>query len=88
LSASAVANVLAVSFDHEAVSNSGSFSSSSMGNILLIIRFDSSTVATHAMSQPPPTATASYFQTIFNSALRSYEKQTKKELIAHPLALS
>ncbi len=39
------------------------------------------------MSQTPSTTTAhSRFQAIFNTALKLYEKQTKKDLIAHPLA--
>ena len=39
------------------------------------------------MSQTASTSTASSrFQTIFDAALKSYEKQTKKDLIAHPLA--
>ncbi|KAH9077552.1 hypothetical protein EDB83DRAFT_1490622 [Lactarius deliciosus] len=39
------------------------------------------------MSQTPSTATSSSrFQDIFNAALKSYQKQTKKDLIAHPLA--
>ncbi|KAH9173421.1 hypothetical protein EDB89DRAFT_2095241, partial [Lactarius sanguifluus] len=48
---------------------------------------DSSTVTTPPMSQTPSTATASSrFQAIFNAALELYQKQTKKDLIAHPLA--
>ncbi len=39
------------------------------------------------MSQTLSTAVASSrFQAIFNAALKLYEKQTKKDLIAHPLA--
>ncbi|KAI9447774.1 hypothetical protein H4582DRAFT_2093077 [Lactarius indigo] len=39
------------------------------------------------MSQTPSTATASSrFQVIFDAALESYQKQTKKDLIAHPFA--
>jgi fungal STAND N-terminal Goodbye domain len=42
------------------------------------------------MSHPhPTTATAtssSTFQLIFNNALKAYEKRTKKDLLAHPLA--
>ncbi|KAH9048906.1 hypothetical protein EDB84DRAFT_82962 [Lactarius hengduanensis] len=39
------------------------------------------------MSETPSTATASSrFQAIFNAALKSYEKQTKNDLLAHPLA--
>ena len=50
-------------------------------------RFHSFTVATLAMSQTLSTAVASSrFQAIFNAALKLYEKQTKKDLIAHPLA--
>ena len=41
------------------------------------------------MSQASNTATAeasSRFQAIFQAALKSYQKQTKKDLLAHPLA--
>ena len=39
------------------------------------------------MSQTASTSTASSrFQVIFNDALKSYQKQTKKDLTAHPLA--
>ena len=41
------------------------------------------------MSQPPSTSTStpsSNFQSIFNAALKAYEKKTKKDLLAHPLA--
>ncbi|KAI9438083.1 hypothetical protein H4582DRAFT_2098859 [Lactarius indigo] len=39
------------------------------------------------MSQTTSTTSASSrFQDIFNAALKSYQKQTKKDLIAHPLA--
>ncbi|KAH8986992.1 hypothetical protein EDB86DRAFT_3245962, partial [Lactarius hatsudake] len=39
------------------------------------------------MSQTHSTATASSrFQTIFNAALQSYQKQTKNDLVTHPLA--
>ncbi|KAH9169397.1 hypothetical protein EDB89DRAFT_2099004 [Lactarius sanguifluus] len=39
------------------------------------------------MSQAPTTAAASSrFQAIFNAALKSYQNQTKKDLIAHPLS--
>ncbi|KAH8984851.1 hypothetical protein EDB92DRAFT_1802895, partial [Lactarius akahatsu] len=39
------------------------------------------------MSQTPSiTAASSRFQDIFQAALKSYQKQTKKDLIAHPLA--
>lgn len=42
---------------------------------------------TTLMSQTTSTAAASSrFQLIFNAALKSYQKQTKKDLIAHPLA--
>ncbi|KAI9438881.1 hypothetical protein BJY52DRAFT_1217340 [Lactarius psammicola] len=44
-------------------------------------------VATPVMSQTPTTATASSrFQAIFHAALKSYQKQTKKDLLAHPLS--
>ena len=47
----------------------------------------SSTVATPIMSQTQSTAAASSrFQAIFDAALKSYQKQTKKDLLAHPLA--
>ena len=39
------------------------------------------------MSQPPSTSIPpSNFQSIFNAALKAYEKKTKKDLLAHPLA--
>ena len=43
------------------------------------------------MSQPPSTSTStstpsSNFQSIFYAALKAYEKKTKKDLLAHPLA--
>ena len=39
------------------------------------------------MSQPPsPTAASSQFQAIFDAALKSYQKQTKKNILTHPLA--
>ena len=39
------------------------------------------------MSQTPIAAEASSrFQAIFQTALESYQKQTKKDLLAHPLA--
>ena len=43
------------------------------------------------MSQVPSAAAAasastSNFQSIFNAALKAYEKKTKKDLLAHPLA--
>jgi len=39
------------------------------------------------MSHTHPTpASSSNFQLIFNNALKAYEKQTKKDLLAHPLA--
>jgi hypothetical protein len=39
------------------------------------------------MSQAPSPSTPSpNFQSIFNAALKAYEKKTKKDLIAHPLA--
>ena len=37
----------------------------------------------HTHSMP---ASSSNFQLIFNDALKAYEKQTKKDLLAHPLA--
>jgi len=40
------------------------------------------------MSQAPSTSTRppSNFQSIFNAALKAYEKKTKSDLLAHPLA--
>ena len=39
------------------------------------------------MSQTPATAAASSnFQAIFDAALKSYQEQTKKDLLTHPLA--
>ncbi|KAF8265625.1 hypothetical protein EI94DRAFT_305085 [Lactarius quietus] len=38
------------------------------------------------MSQAPSTSASSNFQSIFNAALKAYEKKTKKDLLAHPLA--
>ena len=35
---------------------------------------------------PATTEPSSRFQTIFQAALNSYQKQTKKDLLAHPLA--
>jgi len=41
---------------------------------------------THLLSETPSTADPSpRFPAIFHAALRSYKKQTKKDLIAHPL---
>ena len=35
----------------------------------------------------PPTATSStIFETIFTAALNVYERQTKKDIVSHPLA--
>ena len=41
------------------------------------------------MSQTPATtasSSSSRFQAIFQAAIKSYQKQTKKDLLAHPLA--
>ena len=39
------------------------------------------------MSQiPSPSTSASNFQSIFDAAMKNYEKETKKDLLAHPLA--
>ena len=41
------------------------------------------------MSHTPTTtasSSSSHFQTIFEAAIKSYQKQTKKDLIKHPLA--
>ena len=38
------------------------------------------------MSQTPATSSSSRFQAIFEAALKSYQKQTKNDLLAHPLA--
>ena len=49
--------------------------------------FDFATVLTSHMSQVASTSTASSsFQTIFDAALKSYERKTKKNLLSHPLA--
>ncbi|KAH9060271.1 hypothetical protein EDB87DRAFT_623618 [Lactarius vividus] len=51
------------------------------------IIIESSIVTTFPMSQTISTAAASSrFQDIFNAALKSYQKQTKNDLTAHPLA--
>ena len=40
------------------------------------------------MSHTPATSTSSSnFQVIFNNALKAYERRTKKDLLAHPLAV-
>ena len=49
----------------------------------------SSASATPVMSQEPTTIAASSdsrFQAVFQAALKSYQKQTKKDLLTHPLA--
>ena len=52
-----------------------------------IIFIMSSSVPTPLMSQTSIAAEASSrFQAIFQTALESYQKQTKKDLLAHPLA--
>ncbi|KAH9013895.1 hypothetical protein EDB84DRAFT_1444092 [Lactarius hengduanensis] len=38
------------------------------------------------MSTPPTSASLSNFQSIFHASLRAYEKQTKKNLLSHPLS--
>ncbi|KAI9437315.1 hypothetical protein H4582DRAFT_2058307 [Lactarius indigo] len=38
------------------------------------------------MSTPSTSASLSNFQSIFHASLRAYEKQTKKDLLSHPLA--
>ena len=43
----------------------------------------------YIMSQTPATqasSSSSHFQAIFEEALKSYQRQTKKDLLAHPLA--
>jgi len=48
---------------------------------------DSSSITTSPMSHTPSMATApSHFQSVFKAALKTYEKRTKKDLTAHPLA--
>jgi hypothetical protein len=37
-------------------------------------------------SRPITTASSSNFQLIFNNALKAFEKRTKNDLLAHPLA--
>jgi hypothetical protein len=55
--------------------------------ICRLIILDSSSVVISPMSQMASTSTTSLrFQAIFNAALKSYEKQTKKDLLVHPLA--
>ena len=44
-------------------------------------------ITTKVMSHPPPAAVLSHnFQLLFNNALKAYEKHTKNDLLAHPLA--
>jgi hypothetical protein len=38
------------------------------------------------MSQTPAAVASSRFQALFAAALKSYQKQTKKDILAHPLA--
>jgi hypothetical protein len=38
------------------------------------------------MSHPYPTPASSNFQLIFNNALKAYERRTRSDLLAHPLA--
>ena len=38
-------------------------------------------------SHPITSASSSNFQLIFNNALKAYEKRTKNDLLAHPLAV-
>ena len=38
------------------------------------------------MSHAHPTSTSSNFRLIFDNALKTYQKRTKKDLLAHPLA--
>ncbi|KAH8980671.1 hypothetical protein EDB92DRAFT_263657 [Lactarius akahatsu] len=75
--------------DYEAVytsawcSHSSYLSSPSSSHNLIAF----STLTTPVMSQTSSTTTASSrFRDIFNAALKSYQKQTNKDLIAHPLA--
>ena len=42
------------------------------------------TMTSQALSTPA--STSSNFQSIFDAALKAYEKKTKKDLLAHPLA--
>jgi hypothetical protein len=37
-------------------------------------------------TQPIASCSSSNFQSLFNAALKEYEKKTKKDLLAHPLA--
>lgn len=39
------------------------------------------------MSTAPAAATLSNFRSIFDASLKVYEKHTKKDLLAHPLAI-
>lgn len=43
-------------------------------------------LATIAMSLSPPTTSSSNLQAIFEAALKEYQRNTKKDLLAHPLA--
>ena len=40
----------------------------------------------HSHSTTATATSSSNFQLIFNNALKAYEKRTKKDLLAHPLA--
>src|SRR5712672_1557913 len=40
----------------------------------------------HPITTTATTSTSSNFQLIFNNALKAYEKRTKNDLLAHPLA--
>ena len=47
---------------------------------------DALLLATISMSLSRPTMSSSNLEAIFNAALKTYEKKTKKNLLAHPLA--
>jgi hypothetical protein len=39
-----------------------------------------------SQTQPAASSSSSNFQSIFNAALKEYERKTKNDLLAHPLA--
>ena len=43
-------------------------------------------VAPALMSQTHPSTSSSNFQSVFNNALKEYQRRTKKDLLTHPLA--
>jgi hypothetical protein len=49
-------------------------------------KFFSTVIMSECQTQPTALCSPSNFQTVFNTALKEYEKKTKKDLLAHPLA--